>query len=88
MYRILEKAFRFFCNAYSLLAVFLLLALSSIASAQTAETVTVQPLNIDWGSTASTLLTSLTSVAVVGIGVALSVWVLMMIVRLFRRTAG
>jgi uncharacterized membrane protein len=43
---------------------------------------------LDWSTVATNLISALTTVAVVGIGIAISVWVLFMIVRIFKKSAN
>ena len=52
------------------------------------KTIEVETPNINWGNTAETLIGALTDVVIVGVGVALAVWALMMIVKLFKRSAA
>jgi hypothetical protein len=87
MYKVMKSFVAFSLKSYSILAVFVVLAMSRIASAA-AETITVETPDIDWSSVSSTMISALTTVAVVGIGVAISIWVLMMLVRIFKKSAG
>jgi hypothetical protein len=91
MFGILKSFRDFFLKSYSFLAAVAVLALSGMSgmvmAAPEATTVEVTTPNIDWGSVAADLIGALTSVAVVGLGVAISVWVLMLIARIFKRSA-
>jgi uncharacterized integral membrane protein len=79
-----------FCNflskSYSVLAAVMVFALSGLALAADESAVSVVMPDITWGTIASQIITALTSVAVVGIGVGISVWVLTLVPRLFKRS--
>jgi hypothetical protein len=91
MYGILKSFSNFFLKSYSVWAAFAVLAMSGLAVAQTggeATTITVTKPNINWGTVASDLVAALTSVVIVGLGIAISVWVLMLVARVFKRSAS
>jgi hypothetical protein len=83
-----------FCNflrkGYTSVVSIAFLVFSGIALAQTQAApveVEVTMPEISWGSVAADLIGTLTTVAVVGLGVAISIWVLLLIARLFKRSA-
>jgi hypothetical protein len=88
MYGRLKSFCDFFAKSYSVLAAVMVVALSGLTMAAESTTVAVTTPNINWGTVASDLIGALTSVAVVGLGVAISVWVLMLIARIFKRSAS
>jgi hypothetical protein len=87
MYRLLGSFRNFILKSCPMIAAVVLVAMSGIVMAQSGDTVTVTMPTISWGTVASQLITTLTSVAVVGIGIGISIWVLMLVPRLFRRSA-
>jgi hypothetical protein len=92
MYGIMKSFGNFFLKSYSYLVAFLVIAMSGLAMAQTgggnAATITVTKPDINWGTVASDLVAALTSVVIVGLGIAISVWVLMLVARVFKRSAS
>jgi hypothetical protein len=86
MFGILKSFGDFFLKSYSFLAAVVFFALSGITMAEDSVVTTVMP-TVTWGTVATQIITTLTGVAVAGIGVAISVWVLMLIPRLFKRAA-
>lgn len=62
--------------------------LSGEAFAQTGQTIDVQAPNINWASLPSTIIGALTTPIVVGIGIALSVWVILKAVSFFKRSGA
>jgi hypothetical protein len=87
MYKVMKSFVAFSLKSYSILAVFVVFAMSRIASAA-AQVIDVTTPDIDWSTVAATLISTLTTVAVVGIGVAISIWVLMMLVRIFKKSSN
>jgi hypothetical protein len=68
--------------------VFTLFASSMVYAADPVPVeVEVNTPSIDWGTVASDLVGALTEVAVVGLGIAISLWVLFLIARVFKRSA-
>jgi hypothetical protein len=89
MYGRLKSFCDFFLKSYSVLAAVMVIALSGLTmAADESTTVSVTTPNINWGTVAADLVSALTTVAVVGLGVAISVWVLMLIARIFKRSAS
>ena len=62
-------------------------ALPELAFAQSSQTITVEAPSIDWTSIPSQVLSAITTPIIVGIGIALSIWVLFAGVKFFRRSA-
>jgi hypothetical protein len=87
MYGIVKSFSNFFLKSYSVLAVFVVFAMSSLIMAADESTVTATMPTVSWGTVATQIVTTLTTVAVAGIGVGISVWVLMLIPRLFRKAS-
>jgi hypothetical protein len=89
MFGILRSFRDFFLKSYSFLAAVAVLAMSGMAGLVMAEAaeVEVSTPEIDWGTVAGDLVGALTGVAVVGLGIAISLWVLFLVARVFKRSA-
>jgi uncharacterized membrane protein len=61
---------------------------NAMAEGENGASVSVTTPSINWGTTAADLISAFTTVIVVAIGIALSIWALMKIVSLFRRAAN
>jgi hypothetical protein len=70
-----------------LLVAFVFVAMSEIVLAQTTSPIEVNAPSLDWGTVAADLVGALTEVAVVGLGIAVSLWVLFLIAKVFKRSA-
>jgi hypothetical protein len=89
MYGIMKSFGNFFLKSYSFLVAFVVLAMSNLAMAQEpTQAISVTKPNINWGTVATDLVTALTSVVIVGLGIAISVWVLMLVAKVFKRSAS
>lgn len=88
MFTWLKDFYNFLFKSYSVVAAFAFLALSGLALGADPVEVEVTTPDIEWGTVASDLVGALTAVVVVGLGVAISVWVLMLIARIFKRSAS
>jgi uncharacterized membrane protein len=72
----------------ALLSVGVVSVLSGEVFAQTATEIPIETPNINWGALPDTIIQALTTPVVVGIGIALSIWVILRALAFFRRTAG
>jgi hypothetical protein len=94
MYKLFAGFCDFFAKSYSFLFGAAVLGasilMSELALAQgggSATTISVETPNINWGTVAADLVSSLTTVAVVGLGIAISLWVLFLVAKVFKRSA-
>ena len=70
------------------LSVFAVSVLSGTAFAQEPVPIQVQAPNFDWNGLSQTLINALLTPIGVGIGIALSIWVIMKAVSFFKRSAA
>jgi hypothetical protein len=87
---VLDSFRGFFLKSYNCVASVAVLAVSGFSGllfAADPEPVTVTVPEFDWGTVAADLVSALTTIAVVGLGIALSVWVLFLVSKVFKRSA-
>jgi hypothetical protein len=88
MFTWLKDFCSFWFKSYSVLAAFAIVALSGIAMAAGEPEIEVTTPTLSWGTVASDLVAALTQVAVVGLGIAISIWVLFTVAKVFKRSSG
>jgi hypothetical protein len=89
MLHLFKKGWGYVCNVYTVAFALSACLLCEIASAQgvSPTEITVTTPSFNWAAAATQIITSLTSVVGIGIGIGISLWVLFMIVRVFKRSA-
>lgn len=70
------------------LCAFALVALGAVVVQAADPTLTITDSGIDWSTIAEPVVKAVMTPAIVGIGIGLSVWVVMVGVRFFRRAAN
>jgi hypothetical protein len=90
MLRLLKKGWGYICNLYTVAFALSACLLCEIASAQgvSSTEISVTTPNFNWTQVATQVISSLTSVVGIGLGIGISLWVLFMVVRVFRRSAS
>jgi hypothetical protein len=69
------------------MAVLSVVVVPVLALAQTTQTISIENPNIDWTSIPPQIMSALTTPVIVGIGIALSVWVIFAGINFFRRSS-
>jgi hypothetical protein len=90
MFQLVKKACDFLHDKINTLTAFAFVGVSTLTSIAFGQgtTIEVVPPDIEFGTVAEDLVSALTSVAAAGIGIALSIWALIMVARVFKRSAS
>jgi ABC-type Na+ efflux pump permease subunit len=62
-------------------------AVPALALADASQSIVIESPNIDWASIPTQIMSALTTPVIVGIGIALSIWVIFAGINFFRRSS-